>query len=173
MYEIPSRYHGCPGHLKLKEAEYLYNTPYRLGDGLYGNIGTYKGRSSIHMAGGIIESGINGKLIAVDIKDWGASQRFKNFGVDHTIIHHTEGSVETAKKYVNNTFRCIFIDADHNYEFVKADFEAWSPLLDDDGELAFHDSDEMGLPRFLKELKQTKEWEKIGQVVSLSWWKKI
>lgn len=34
----------------------------------------------------------------------------------------------------------IFIDADHGYEAVKADFLAWSNRLAPDGVLAFHDS---------------------------------
>jgi predicted O-methyltransferase YrrM len=34
----------------------------------------------------------------------------------------------------------IFIDGDHSYEGLRADWEAWSPLVAPDGIIALHDS---------------------------------
>ena len=34
----------------------------------------------------------------------------------------------------------LFIDGDHSYEGIQADWEAWSPLISHDGIVAFHDS---------------------------------
>jgi hypothetical protein len=46
----------------------------------------------------------------------------------------------------------VFIDADHRYEAVKADFEAWSPFLPPGGKIAFHDSWAPGPSRVISEL---------------------
>lgn len=65
----------------------------------------------------------------------------------------------------------LFIDGDHSYEGVKADYEGFAPWLRDDALVFFHDTtwddahwkevkalmncpDEMGVPRFLGELKR-------------------
>ena len=52
-----------------------------------------------------------------------------------------EASVTAASQVkLNNPAGLIFIDADHSYRAVRADFIAWSPLLSIGGLLAFHDS---------------------------------
>ena len=38
----------------------------------------------------------------------------------------------------------LFIDANHEYESVREDFEIWSPQLAPDGVIAFHDADHEG-----------------------------
>ncbi len=53
----------------------------------------------------------------------------------------------------------LFIDGDHSYEGVKADYEMYAPLVAADGLVAFHDivpgTEDMvgGVPRFWSELK--------------------
>jgi hypothetical protein len=52
----------------------------------------------------------------------------------------------------------IFIDANHEYEYVKKDFENFRPLLEKGGVIAFHDvcnPDWMGVNKFWKELEDT------------------
>jgi predicted O-methyltransferase YrrM len=52
-----------------------------------------------------------------------------------------EASVTAAAQVkLNCPADLIFIDADHSYPAVRADFTAWSPLLSIGGLLAFHDS---------------------------------
>jgi predicted O-methyltransferase YrrM len=49
----------------------------------------------------------------------------------------------------------LFIDGDHAYEAVKADFEAFRPWLGQYSVVAFHDSLwKGGIPRYLDELRQ-------------------
>ena len=53
-------------------------------------------------------------------------------------------------------YNLIFIDANHTYEFVKKDFENFSPYLERGGVIGFHDidcPDWMGINKFWKELE--------------------
>ena len=47
--------------------------------------------------------------------------------------------------------RFLLIDADHSYEGVRRDFEAWSPLVAPGGLIVFHDylMSEAGVARFV------------------------
>lgn len=61
----------------------------------------------------------------------------------------------------------LFIDGDHTYEGVKADFEMYAPLVRDEGLVGFHDivthktSERCEVKRFWEELKRThkENWE--------------
>ncbi|HEV8128311.1 MAG TPA: class I SAM-dependent methyltransferase [Candidatus Eisenbacteria bacterium] len=61
----------------------------------------------------------------------------------------------------NQPVDLLFIDGDHTYEGVKADFEMYSPLVRPGGLIAFHDivpgptEAVGGVPRFWQELKGT------------------
>ena len=46
----------------------------------------------------------------------------------------------------------LFIDADHRYEAVKADFESWAPRLRTGGHVAFHDAWAPGPSRVIAEM---------------------
>jgi cephalosporin hydroxylase len=57
----------------------------------------------------------------------------------------------------------LFIDGDHSYEGVKADFELYSPFVAKGGLIGFHDivpnkpGLEFGVPQFWQELKKTRQ----------------
>ncbi len=48
-------------------------------------------------------------------------------------------SVEAAKRFDPNFLDCIYIDAEHTYEAVKADLEAWYPIVRSGGMVSGHD----------------------------------
>ena len=50
-----------------------------------------------------------------------------------------EFSVAAAAQFQNGSFDCVFIDADHSYESVKADIRAWRHKIKDGGILCGHD----------------------------------
>jgi predicted O-methyltransferase YrrM len=57
-------------------------------------------------------------------------------------------------------FDFVFIDGDHTYEGLRADWESWNPLLQRDGIMALHDSrstserhiDDAGSVRFTRDV---------------------
>jgi hypothetical protein len=66
-------------------------------------------------------------------------ENFKTLGV-FDFIEVCEGYTwDWASELTDKKFRLIFIDADHGYNACKKDFELWSPMLEEDGELIFHD----------------------------------
>lgn len=181
--EIPSKYHGVEGHLKRIEAEFLYNIPFELGPGIYVDLGTWKGRSATMLAGGIKDSDLpNSYVVTIDMFDSRAmtskktvntydyaKNAFKERNIDHLVKMYQLDTVVAASTLTIRP-KFIFIDADHSYEAVKADFEAWSPKLDKNGIIAFHDSNTKGVSKFLSELQN---WKLIDQRLSLSWWKPL
>ena len=59
-------------------------------------------------------------------------------------------------------FDFIFIDACHQYEFVKKDFHNYSKMLNKGGVIGFHDVDSPdwpGIKRFWEELKATGQYD--------------
>jgi len=173
---LPIYTHGVTGLIHRKEASFLYNTPARIGDGLYCDLGTLYGRSSLCMAGGMLDNDVKGHIITVDayIKYMGTRARFqktlrtketvrKTFeekGLDSYVTVVEGLTAETAADYQDKEFVFVFIDADHTYEGCKADFEAWSPLVRSGGEIAFHDSGHEAVNRVIEE----SGWEVIHAV---------
>ena len=172
MNPVPDQYRKVNGHIKLSEAEYLYNAPFRLGGGYYGDIGTLYGRSAVYVAGGIKDSGVDGKVITIDHHDKVANKTFEKNGVGSQVVSIIKDSVEASQNYVDKSFRLVFIDASHHYLNVKADFEAWSPKVAEDGELAFHDSNVEGVKKLLEEVQADEGWHQVGLAYTLSWWKR-
>ena len=65
-------------------------------------------------------------------------------------------SVEIAKGIASGLvrFNMIFIDANHSYESVKADIEAWKPLLTPNGILCGHDYDPIYWPGIVQAVNE-------------------
>ena len=57
----------------------------------------------------------------------------------------------------------LYIDGDHSYEGVKADFETYEPLVADDGLIGLHDVETggTGVPKFWTELQEAYDCRKI------------
>lgn len=71
---------------------------------------------------------------------------YKLFALPNQQIHliqsnsHDKKTLEEVKKIFNGKkVDFLFIDGDHSYEGAKKDFELYSPLVKEDGILAFHD----------------------------------
>jgi SAM-dependent methyltransferase len=56
-----------------------------------------------------------------------------------TVIPMRSSSTDAAATFEPETFDLVFVDADHRYEAVRDDLEAWWPLVRRGGVLAGHD----------------------------------
>jgi predicted O-methyltransferase YrrM len=107
---------------------------------------------------------------------------YRNFARDRQRIvtlrdnSHSRHALDTVHELLaGRPLDLLFIDGDHTYAGVKKDFEMYSPLVPSTGTIAFHDivdgpeSAVGGVPRFWRELKQTrphlefvKSWQQGG-----------
>ena len=77
-------------------------------------------------------------------------KRLKDFGERVKLVKAS--SIEAAKRFEDESFDCVFIDADHRYEHVKADIAAWMPKVKPGGWLTGHD---LVMPSVVKALEET------------------
>lgn len=112
-------------------------------------IGSHQGRSTAYLALAIKASGKKIRLDACDIWTDYWDQIFLNnmrkVGLVHRVKPVHMPSIEAAKLYPNESLDFIWIDADHSYEAVKEDVQAWFPKLKKDRYIAGHD---YGNPEF-------------------------
>ena len=139
-------------------------------------IGSARGRSATAVGLALRRNG-GGKLYAIDphsVTTWNDTNSVDSFalitenlqkaGVTEwvEIIRKTSGD---AAKGWDKKIDLIFIDGDHSYEGVKADWELFLPHMSEFGVVVFHDTlwdlrpdgihnrADMGVPRFVEELR--------------------
>lgn len=152
------------GYLTASECRALYEYALLAPQGRIVELGTYKGRSAIAMA-------LSGRPVLCVDKFEAETAEFRplpdhasgNFSADDVRANATlygveirviEGrTAEVGQQYSGEPVALMFIDADHHYEAVKADFAAWEPHLADGAIVVFDDSLWEGVERFLMELQ--------------------
>lgn len=58
---------------------------------------------------------------------------------DHRVRLHRKSSLQAADDFIPDFFDVLYIDADHTYDAVKADIDAWWPKVRPGGILCGHD----------------------------------
>ena len=151
--EVKKLIDSVDGWLSEREAQFLYETAKKASkDGVIVEIGSWKGKSTICLAKGSLE-GNKVSVYAID-PHTGSSEHQKdgkpvwtfdefkknieNAGASDIVTPIVEFSHEAVKEW-NKPISFLWIDGAHEYEFVKKDFELWSPFLIDGGIIAFHD----------------------------------
>ena len=69
---------------------------------------------------------------------------------------HSEATERTVREALSGeAIDFLYVDGDHSYEGVRADFERYEPLVADDGIVGFHDieTDGTGVPKLWNELR--------------------
>ncbi|HWB61286.1 MAG TPA: class I SAM-dependent methyltransferase [Chthoniobacteraceae bacterium] len=140
-------------------------------------IGSARGKSACYIGLALRRNG-KGKLYAIDPHSptrWNDTQSTDTFaiitenlrkaGVAEQVEIVRETSAQ-ARARITQPIDMLFIDGDHSYEGVKADWDLFAPLVKPFGVVIFHDTiwdlkpDEkigradMGVPRFVDELRE-------------------
>ena len=174
------------GWLNDAEGSLLYRLACNCtGKGVIVEIGSWKGRSTIWLGHGS-RDGRQVKIHAVDPhtgspehhqneanRVWTFDEFQQNIraaGVDDVVVPHVDYSVNAAREF-NEPVEFIFIDGLHDYESVKADFEAWFPKVIEGGVMAFHDTTGWPGPRRLvsERLFKSRCFRKVRFVKSITY----
>ena len=80
---------------------------------------------------------------------------------------HKKGTLVSLLEYLNgDKIDLLFIDGDHTYEGVKKDYEMYSPLVGNNGIIAFHDivphkQSNCEVEKFWNEIKHQNKYREI------------
>jgi hypothetical protein len=130
---------------------------------IFVEVGCWEGKSTTFMAEKIKGSGKDIKFYAVDIWEdyiqegmlWKANMDLfiNNIEPVKEYINILKGdSTEAVKHFEDGTVDFVFIDGNHQYEFIKSDIEQWLPKMKKGGVLAGHDTQFEGVTRAINEL---------------------
>lgn len=121
-------------HTSRKTFGALFQSVNQLGIGA--EIGVQQG----YNARRIFDSGWKGQLLCVD--NWVRPHEFDETReqlTGYNAIFHKGDSAESASQVKNGSLDFVYIDADHSYEGVKADFNAWYGKVRAGGIVSGHD----------------------------------
>lgn len=151
--------------------------------GKFAEVGCWMGRSLAALHEFAQEAGKRINLVAVDtfrgepsnglqeavLKQHGGSveavflANMKACGLNGELTVHAMPSLEASRWLKDGTLDAVFIDADHSYEAVRADIEAWRRNVKPGGILAGHDFDEPGVNRAVWESFTPDQVQQVGR----------
>ena len=118
-------------------------------NGIFVEVGAWKGRSIAYFAVESINRNKNHKIYAVDIWDKNSIYTEVDSSLYNTFLENTKEltnitplrmtSIEACQTFTDNSIDAVFIDANHDYEFVKEDILAWLPKVKIGGIMSGHD----------------------------------
>lgn len=163
LQELLELTRSIDGYLQDSEGRLLHNLAKRCqGRGAIVEIGSWKGKSTVWLAHGS-RKGPGSKVYAIDPHTGSEEHRsggrtvwtfdvfqenIRRAGIADLVVPLVKTSVEAVQD-IEGPVELLFIDGDHSYEAVKADFEHWAPKLLDDAYIVFHDSIEWPGPKQL------------------------
>lgn len=137
-------YKDIPLNMSKGEQEFLITHAKKAQYGMI-EIGSCWGKSSIDL--GRVAKANGDLLICVDhwegeafYNGWLTNIREAGLGSDILPIHmRSNDAIGVIKKHFSGDVDFLFIDGDHSYEGVKADWDNWMPLLTRPAIVVFHD----------------------------------
>jgi len=180
---IQARILAVDGLMTTPEVLLLYQQAREARGGAIVEIGSFHGRSTIALALGSQE-GNGAPVYAIDPyisftgplgRKFGPRDKigfFQNLLFTATapqvwVIHLL--SVQASRAW-QEPIALLWIDGDHSYGGVKADFDSWSPFVIPGGVVAFHDSldSRLGVNQLIGELVETGHYKNIGVVETIT-----
>lgn len=172
----------APSKSMLSSGEHhlLYDVAKRLGPGNYANLGTGRGGSTVCLASGLKHNRHAGTVFAIDTYAYRVEgfrveevdSFFKQEGLDEYIVICKGLTYNWAEEFKDLLFKFVFIDADHNYESCRLDFDMWSPLVEAGGEIAFNDAHNITVDKVIQEIDPT-IWRQINHIFSTKLFQKL
>ena len=172
------------GWLSLAEARALRRLAREVGAGRsIVEVGSYRGRSTVALALGA-RRGSGAIVYAVDPHAPFVGARGGRFGpqdraafyanvvragVGESIALVGLPSSMAARGWTRADVGLLFLDGDHRYEAVRADFEAWAPHLSEGAIVAFDDCDFADVARLIGELESVGRVRAIGGEGKVRW----
>lgn len=176
------------GQLSRAEARKLIelaaNVP---GGSVIVEIGSFRGRSTIALALGATMGNVN-RVYAIDphLEFQGVfggqfgpndlAELYSNLvkaRVGHVVAVVSLSSQAAARAWTQKNIGLLWIDGDHRYPAVCADYHCWSPFVVPDGVVAFHDRSAPGVAQLVGELVSKGQLQPAGNVEALSWFQAI
>lgn len=144
--QIPHISESIPGWCNFRDfyreiAEWIPN------GGIWVELGVYWGQSFSYAVVECLNRGKKINLVAIDAFPWVDEQgvtTLQHFQKHMAPLsghfrHIQSGSSEAAVHFADQSVDFVFIDANHTYDFVKADVNAWLPKIKPGGIIAGHD----------------------------------
>lgn len=149
---------GIPAMLEFGEQEFIKDVPRLVGGGKLANLGCAEGGSAILLGLGLKHKSLEGTVHTVDFYKKGAYERnrdrFQEWMVDDYIFQYKMSTTQAAKVFKERGyyFNFVFVDAGHDYKSVLEDFVNYYPLVNRDGLIAFHDTNQDDINKVIEEV---------------------
>lgn len=186
----PTRvYFGVEGQISLSECRLLYDLAAEARGGAIVEIGSYRGLSTICLAKGARSTsggpmvyavephklfvGVLGHRFVPEDKQHFLENR-RRFEVENDIMLIPLASLDALKSW-SEPISLLWIDGDHQYDAVRADFKGWEPFLILGGVVVLHDSTDpdLGSARVVNEfILNSKRFNPVRQTCTCTYAKK-
>ena len=183
-------YFTVEGQITLSECRLLYRLAAQVREGAIAEIGSFRGLSTLCLALGARKAPGRPRVYAIDphsqftgVLGYTYVPEDKDRFIENVARFHAEeditlvscGSAEALKGW-SDPISLLWIDGDHRFEAVKADFLGWEPFLMRTGVVVLHDSRNpyLGPARIVRELLvDSKRFSKPRHVCTTTYAKKL
>jgi predicted O-methyltransferase YrrM len=169
--------HGL-ARLELDEASYLFRLVRSLDEPVVGEIGRFRGGTTFLLAAAGARHVLSVDFDLTRQRRYAAelADALERFGLrDRVQIVVADSRTWPLEP---RSFQLVFIDGDHSYDGVRADFAHWWPALEPGGSMVFHDARfpewdsrltvTRGVVRFVAELEREEALERLPAPGSLA-----